>query len=111
MMENLTRLLLENVLPAHVAPEFIGQKRRNEVNADPRCPGLQMLWDPVQIKAETLHSNSLDLPHPPTHHGTQEAASASALVGYSVFPRPQALSQGCCVSRLLLKGVFFPFSI
>ncbi|XP_058522252.1 adenylate cyclase type 4 [Ochotona princeps] len=30
MMENLTRLLLENVLPAHVAPEFIGQKRRNE---------------------------------------------------------------------------------
>lgn len=30
MMENLTRLLLENVLPAHVAPQFIGQKRRNE---------------------------------------------------------------------------------
>ncbi|XP_036094931.1 adenylate cyclase type 4 isoform X8 [Rousettus aegyptiacus] len=30
MMENLTRLLLENVLPAHVAPQFIGQNRRNE---------------------------------------------------------------------------------
>ncbi|XP_048654698.1 adenylate cyclase type 4 isoform X5 [Marmota marmota marmota] len=29
-MENLTRLLLENVLPAHVAPQFIGQNRRNE---------------------------------------------------------------------------------
>lgn len=33
-MENLTRLLLENVLPAHVAPQFIGQNRRNEVNSD-----------------------------------------------------------------------------
>ena len=41
-MENLTRLLLENVLPAHVAPQFIGQNRRNEVTPhtqllSPRC--------------------------------------------------------------------------
>lgn len=35
MMENLTRLLLENVLPAHVAPQFIGQNRRNEVTPHP----------------------------------------------------------------------------
>lgn len=34
-MENLTRLLLENVLPAHVAPQFIGQNRRNEVTPTP----------------------------------------------------------------------------
>lgn len=34
-MENLTRLLLENVLPAHVAPQFIGQNRRNEVTPHP----------------------------------------------------------------------------
>eukprot|EP00071_Canis_lupus_P044007 XP_022277564.1 adenylate cyclase type 4 isoform X9 [Canis lupus familiaris] len=33
-MENLTRLLLENVLPAHVAPQFIGQNRRNEVTEE-----------------------------------------------------------------------------
>lgn len=41
-MENLTRLLLENVLPAHVAPQFIGQNRRNEVTPNfilqrPKC--------------------------------------------------------------------------
>lgn len=35
-MENLTRLLLENVLPAHVAPQFIGQNRRNEVTPHPQ---------------------------------------------------------------------------
>ena len=34
-MENLTRLLLENVLPAHGAPQFIGQNRRNEVTPTP----------------------------------------------------------------------------
>ncbi|XP_078061786.1 adenylate cyclase type 4-like, partial [Mustelus asterias] len=29
-MENLNRVLLENVLPAHVATQFIGQQRKNE---------------------------------------------------------------------------------
>lgn len=39
-MENLTRLLLENVLPAHVAPQFIGQNRRNEVSPCPETTGI-----------------------------------------------------------------------
>lgn len=32
--ENLNRLLLENVLPAHVAALFVGENKKNEVVAD-----------------------------------------------------------------------------
>lgn len=31
LCENLTRLLLENVLPAHVAALFVGENKKNEV--------------------------------------------------------------------------------
>lgn len=31
-MENLNRVLLENVLPAHVAEHFLGRNWKNEVN-------------------------------------------------------------------------------
>lgn len=44
-MENLTRLLLENVLPAHVAPQFIGQNRRNEVTSSPTLQSPRCYWD------------------------------------------------------------------
>lgn len=37
-MENLNRVLLENVLPADVAQQFIGQNRRNEVSPAVRLP-------------------------------------------------------------------------
>lgn len=43
-MENLTRLLLENVLPAHVAPQFIGQNRRNEVTPNPTLQSPGCCW-------------------------------------------------------------------
>ncbi|XP_040332715.1 adenylate cyclase type 4 isoform X4 [Herpailurus yagouaroundi] len=42
-MENLTRLLLENVLPAHVAPQFIGQNRRNELLSKPKFSGVEKI--------------------------------------------------------------------
>lgn len=32
-MENLNRVLLENVLPAHVAEHFLGRNWKNEVNS------------------------------------------------------------------------------
>ncbi len=35
-MENLNRVLLENVLPAHVAEHFLGRNWKNEVS------GIQM---------------------------------------------------------------------
>lgn len=43
-MENVNRLLLENVLPAHVAAHFIGEKR-NEV-----C------WTPVTERCANEHT-------------------------------------------------------
>lgn len=53
-MENLTRLLLENVLPAHVAPQFIGQNRRNEVTPQPQLLSPR-LWKPW-LGPSCLHS-------------------------------------------------------
>ena len=34
-MENLNRVLLENVLPAHVAEHFLGRNWKNEVRQQP----------------------------------------------------------------------------
>lgn len=40
-MENLNRVLLENVLPAHVAEHFLGRNWKNEVkNKNKKMPSL-----------------------------------------------------------------------
>lgn len=59
-MENLNRVLLENVLPAHVAQLFIGQNLRNEVRQEAYYPLPTRHPSPSTAAPEMLTSRNGD---------------------------------------------------
>lgn len=57
-MENLNRVLLENVLPAHVAEHFLARSLKNEVGCHGAVGwggpgGLAMTWRPVALQTRS----------------------------------------------------------
>ena len=72
-MENLNRVLLENVLPAHVAEHFLARNWKNEVTPVVYCPerGIDFLCHDIMCTVNILKYSVLARMFDPQSKGTR----------------------------------------